>query len=419
MDTRCWTVSRGLYCVNVGYGRQEIIDAIARQGRDLAYYHVFAGNTNAPTVKLSERILAMAPAGMARVFYGLSGSDANDTQFKIVRYYNNILDRPAKKKVISRLGAYHGSGVVSGSMTGMPLWHDHFDLPLPDILHAEAPYYYANAKPGESEVDYALACAQRLESMILREGPETIAAFIAEPVMGTGGLVPPPAGYWAAVQTILRKHDILLIADEVVSGFGRLGTAFGCDYYDIEPDLMTVAKGLSSAYLPISGVIVGQKVWNVLIEGGELHGVFGHGTTYGGHPMCAAAANSNLDIIEREGLIERVADISPYFQRRMKETLGDHRLVGDVRGVGLLSGVELSTDKDRRRPFSPEAKPHLRASGHARRMGIIARAMPAGQILGFAPPFIIEREEIDRLADVTRAALDKTLDELSSEGLFA
>ncbi len=407
-----------LYCTNIGYGRREIVDAVAAQGTDLAYFHTFAGHSNKPVIELAERLIAMAPKGMSKVFFGLSGSDANDTQVKIIRYVNNVLGRPEKKKIIARERGYHGSGMVSGSLTGMPLWHRLFDLPIDGVRHLSAPYYYRNAGPGLSEQDYAQACAVELERLILREGPETIAAFVAEPVLGTGGLIPPPDGYWPRIQAVLRKYDVLLVADEVVCGFGRMGTPFGCDYYGIAPDLMSIAKGLTSAYLPMSGVIVSQKVWDILEDGAERYGVFGHCTTYGGHPLSAAAANANLDIIEREGLIDAVARLTPYFQERLRDTLADHPLVGDVRGEGLLAGVELVRSKDTKASFADEVKPHHRASAHARARGLIARAMPHGQILGFAPPFIITRNDVDFIADTTRQALDSTLMDLRTEGLF-
>lgn len=407
----------GLYCVNVGYGRQEIVDRIAAQGRELSYYHVFAGATNPAVVELSRRVLDWAPDHMARVFWGLSGSDANDTQVKIVRYYNNVLGRPAKKKIIARRLAYHGSGVISGSMTGIPVWHRLFDLPEDGFLHVSPAFHYGEAHPGESELDFSRRLAAELETLIVREGADTVAAFIGEPLMGTGGVIPPPEGYWDLIQAVLTKHAILLIADEVVTGFGRMGTRFGCDFYGIQPDLISIAKGLSSAYLPISGVIVSDRVWEVLLQGSAQHGVFGHGTTYGGHPLCASAALANLDIIEREELVERAADLGPYLLSCLSERLGDHPLVGDVRGAGLLAAVELGRSRERRQPWPDSTKVHQRASAHARTKGVIARAMPGGPVLGYAPPFVITRTEIEQLADVTASALDLVLDELAVEGL--
>ena len=248
-----------LYCVNIGYGRTEIAEAIYEQAKQLAYFHAYRGTSNEPLIRLSHRILSLAPVSMSKVFYGLSGSDANETQVKIAWHYNNVLGRPRKKKIISRERAYHGSTIMSGSLTGLPRFHANFDLPLDIVRHTVAPHHYWGAEPGVDEAGYARACAEALDEMIEKEDPDTVAAFIAEPVMGTGGILPPPDGYWSHIQQVLKKHDVLLIADEVVSGFGRLGTQFGCDRYDIEPDLMTVAKGLTSAYLPLSGVIVGDR----------------------------------------------------------------------------------------------------------------------------------------------------------------
>ena len=262
----------GLHCVNVGYGRQEIADAIHAQASRLAYFHAYAGHANEPAIRLSKRIVASAGLGMSRVYYGLSGSDANETNIKLVWYYNNILGRPEKKKIISRLRGYHGSGVMTGSLTGLPLFHDAFDLPRAPILHAACPHYWKHADAGEDERNYSRRLARELETTILAEGPETVAAFIGERVMGTGGIIPAPEGYWEEIQGVLRRHDILLIADEAVTAFGRTGRYFGSHTYGIEPNLITIAKGLSSGYLQLSGVIVGERVWRVLEEGTERLG---------------------------------------------------------------------------------------------------------------------------------------------------
>ncbi|HET8791813.1 MAG TPA: aminotransferase class III-fold pyridoxal phosphate-dependent enzyme, partial [Modicisalibacter sp.] len=264
----------GLYCVNIGYGRTEMAEAIYKQALELSYYHTYVGTSNEPLIELSEKIIKLAGMGMSKVYYGMSGSDANETQLKIVRYYNNVLGRAQKKKVISRQRGYHGSGIASGSLTGLPAFHNHFDLPIDTIRHTEAPYYYrrSDAQANMSEREFAKDCAQKLEEMILHEGPDTVAAFIGEPVLGTGGIVPPPEGYWEEIQKVLAKYDVLLIADEVVTGFGRIGTDFGSHFYGMKPDLITVAKGLTSAYQPLSGVIVGDKVWNVLEQGTGEYG---------------------------------------------------------------------------------------------------------------------------------------------------
>ncbi len=402
----------GLYCVNIGYGRTEMADAIYEQAKELAYYHTYVGHTNEALVKLSDRIIKMAPQGMSKVYYGMSGSDANETQLKLVWYYNNARGLPEKKKIISRDRGYHGSSIASGSMTGLPLFHAHFDLPLERIKHTMAPYYYRREDESMSELEFSQYCADQLEAMILAEGPETVAAMIAEPVLGTGGIVPPPEGYWQAIRKVLDKYDVLLIADEVVCGFGRLGSDFGSLHYDMKPDLITVAKGLTSAYQPLSGVIVGERVWSVLEEGTDQWGAVGHGYTYSGHPMGAAAANCNLDIIEREGLVQNAADVGTYLQQRMAETFKDHPLVGDTRGVGLLHALEFSSDKLRREHFDANLKVGPQIAAACLEQGLIARAMPHGDILGFAPPLIANRNDIDTIVDKAHQAVNKVMDNL-------
>lgn len=408
----------GLYCVNIGYGRTEMAEAIYKQALELSYYHTYVGTTNEPLVELSEKIIGLAGMGMSKVYYGMSGSDANETQLKIVRYYNNVLGRPQKKKIISRNRGYHGSGIASGSLTGLAAFHDHFDLPIETIRHTEAPYYYrrSDAQANMSEREFAQDCARKLEEMILAEGPETVAAFIGEPVLGTGGIVPPPEGYWEAIQQVLDKYDVLLIADEVVCGFGRIGTDFGSHFYGMQPDLITVAKGLTSAYQPLSGVIVGDRVWNVLEQGTGEYGPIGHGWTYSGHPLGAAAALANLAIIEREGLTRNAAETGAYLQQRMQATFAEHPLVGDVRGVGLLASLEFSADKARREHFDPALKVGPRISAAALDENLIARAMPHGDILGFAPPLVISRDEVDDIVARAKRAVDRVTDELTRSG---
>jgi len=395
----------GLYCVNVGYGRQEIADAVQAQMGELAYYHSYVGHSSEPAIELSRRIIEKAPVGMRRVYYGLSGSDANETQIKLVWYYNNVLGRPEKKKIISRERGYHGSGLMTGSLTGLPLFHKAFDLPFAQVRHTMCPHYWKYAQAGESERDFSKRCAAELERLILAEGPDTVAAFIGEPAMGTGGLIPAPEGYWAEIQKVLHKYDVLLIADEVVTGFGRLGSWFGAQYYDMQPDLMTVAKGLTSAYLPLSGVIVGDKVWQVLEQGSDQFGAIGHGWTYSAHPTCVAAALANLDIIEREDLLANVRDVGPYLLRSLREAVGDHPLVGEVRGVGMLAAVEFVEDKAARTFFEPQGKVGGAVAAACLERGVIGRAMPHGDILGFAPPLTLTRAEADRIVAATRSAV--------------
>ena len=396
----------GLYCVNVGYGRTEIAEAIYQQAKKLAYYHTYAGHSNEPLIRLSKRILDMAPEGMSKVYYGMSGSDANETQVKLAWYYHSILGRPEKRTFISRHRGYHGSGIITGSLTGLPIFQDHFHLPVAGVKHTTTPHHYWHAEPGMSELEFSQCCAHQLEDMILAEGPDTVAAFIGEPVMGTGGIIPPPEGYWPAIQEVLNKYDVLLIADEVITGFGRLGRAFGCDLYDIRPDLITVAKGLTSGYLPLSGVIVGDKVWRVLEEGCERFGPFGHGWTYSGHALGLAAGIANLEIIDKENLIEHADKTGAYFRQRLHQALDDHPIVGEVRGAGLLAALEFVKDKDKKEQFPADTKVGARVAAACLEEGLIARAMPHGDILGFAPPLIITPSDIDRVVEKTKRAVD-------------
>ena len=406
----------GLYCVNIGYGRTEMAEAIYEQAKKLAYYHTYVGHTNEALIELSDRIIKMAPAGMSKVYYGMSGSDANETQLKLVWYYNNARGLPQKKKVISRDRGYHGSSIASGSMTGLPLFHAHFDLPLERIKHTIAPVYYRRPDDNMSELEFSRYCAAKLEEMILAEGPDTVAAMIGEPVLGTGGIVPPPEGYWTEIRKVLDKYDILLIADEVVCGFGRLGADFGSLYYDMKPDLMTVAKGLTSAYQPLSGVIVGEKVWSVLEQGTDQWGAIGHGYTYSGHPMGAASALCNLDIIARENLVGNARDTGAYLQQRMQQAFADHPLVGESRGVGLLHALEFSSNKARREHFDPNLKVGPQIAAACLEQGLIARAMPHGDILGFAPPLVVTKGEVDDIVERTLRAVNKVTDKLISSG---
>ena len=326
----------GLYCVNVGYGRSEIADAIAEQARELAYYHAYVGHGTEASITLAQMVMERAPDHMSKVYFGLGGSDANETNIKLVWYYNNILGRPEKKKIISRWRGYHGSGLMTGSLTGLELFHKKFDLPLSQVLHTVAPDYFRREDLSQSEAEFVAYCVADLEALIEREGADTIAAFIGEPALGTGGIVPPPSGYWEAIQAVLKKHDILLIADEVVSGFGRLGTMFGSDHYGIQPDFITIAKGLTSAYAPLSGSIVSDKVWKVLEDGTDEFGPIGHGWTYSAHPIGAAAGVANLKLIDSLGLVANAGSAGAYFKNALKNALGDHANVGDIRGDGLL-----------------------------------------------------------------------------------
>ncbi|WP_035664668.1 aminotransferase [Bradyrhizobium sp. Ec3.3] len=406
----------GLYCVNIGYGRAEVAEAIARQAYNLAYYHAYAAHTTEELARLSDRLVRMAPGKPSKVFYGMSGSDANETQAKLVWYYNNLRGHPRKKKIISRERGYHGCSVISGSMTGMSFYHDHMDLPFPGVLHTGAPHHYWGAEPGESEEDFSRRRAAELEALIVKEGPETVGAFIAEPVLGTGGITPPPSGYWREIQSVLSRYDVLLIADEVICGFGRTGANFGSLLYGMEPDLVTVAKGLTSGYVPLSGAIVGERVYAVMEEAADRIGSFSHGYTYSGHPIAAAAANAVLDIVEKERLSDRAKSVGAHFQKRLKECFAQLEIVGEVRGVGLLGAVEFVADRQTKRRFDADLKVGARISKAARDRGLIARAMPHGDILGFAPPLVVSESEIDEIVDLAYRATKQVMDELASDG---
>ncbi|WP_418001089.1 aspartate aminotransferase family protein [Mesorhizobium erdmanii] len=405
----------GLYCVNVGYGRTEVADAISRQAHRLAYYHSYAAHTTDELAILSDRLVKMAPGKMSKVFYGMSGSDANETQAKLVWYYNNLRGKPTKKKIISRERGYHGCSVVSGSMTGMSFYHDHMDLPLPQIVHTGVPHHYWGGQPGETELEFSARRAEELDQLIERLGPDNVGGFIAEPVLGTGGITPPPEGYWQAIQPVLSKHDVLLIADEVITGFGRTGSMFGCLHYGIKPDLITVAKGLTSAYFPLSAAIISEKVYKVLEEGADRVGAFSHGYTYSGHPIGAAAANAVLDIVEQEDLPGNARDVGAFFQAQLQERFAQLPIVGEVRGVGLMGAVEFVADRDNRKRFDPSLKIGARISKAAREMGLIARAMPHGDILGFAPPLVATKAEVEEIVAIAEMAARSVMDELARE----
>ncbi|MAY85230.1 MAG: hypothetical protein CML02_00660 [Pseudooceanicola sp.] len=400
----------GLYCVNVGYGRQEIAEAIAEQARELAYYHAYVGHGTEASITLSKMILDRAPKGMSKVYFGLGGSDANETNVKLIWYYNNILGRPEKKKIISRWRGYHGSGLVTGSLTGLELFHKKFDLPIAQVKHTIAPDYFRREDRSMSEDDFSTHCANELEALIQREGPDTIAAFIGEPMLGTGGIVPPPAGYWEKIQAVLQRHDILLVADEVVTGFGRLGTMFGSDHYGIKPDLITIAKGLTSAYAPLSGSIVGEKMWKVLEQGTDENGPIGHGWTYSAHPIGAAAGVANLKLLDDLNLVQNAGEVGSYLNDKMRDALADHPHVGDVRGEGMWCAVEFVEDKANRKFYAPYGKVGAQvAAAMLAQDKVIARSMPQADMLGFAPPFCLTKAEANTIVDATRRAVTSVL----------
>jgi len=411
----------GLYCVNIGYGRTEVADAIACQAHKLAYFHTYAGHSTEELIRLSDRLVKMGPISngggrFQRVFYGTSGSDANETQAKLVWYYHNLIGKPRKKRIIARERAYHGNTVMAGSMTGLNFYHNFMDLPVSAILRTGVPHHYWGAEPGETEEQFSARRAAELEALILPEDPETIGAFIGEPVLGTGGLIPPPAGYWQAIQAVLRKYEILLIADEVITGFGRTGRMFGSQLYDIQPDLITLAKGLTSAYAPLSGVLVGERVYRAMEAGSAEAGVFPHGYTYTGHPIGVAAANANLDILEREDLTANAADVGAYMLAALHEAFDSLPITGEVRGVGLMLAVEFVADPAAKTRLDSSLKVAYRISARAREQGLITRAMPQSEALGFAPPLVLTRAEADQIVDIAAASTRQVLDELTRDG---
>jgi len=397
----------GLWCVNLGYGRREIVDAIAQQSARLSFFHTFNGMTTDVVAECADALLKRAPVPMARVFFGASGSDANETQIKLIWYYNNLRGKPQKKKIIARWNSYHGSGVATASLTGLPSMHALFDLPQGPILHIGTPHYYRKAAEGMSERDFSHALAKELEDLIAREGADTIAAFFAEPVMGAGGLIPPPEGYFDEIVPILRKHDILLVLDEVVSGFGRLGTYWGSQTFGLEPDLITAAKGVTSGYFPMSACFISPKIWSVIEGAADRTGVFGHGYTYSAHPVAAAAALATLKLIDDLAIVDHVADVGPYLQQAMRERLGQHHAVGEVRGHGLMIGIELVKDRATKEALPMQDRTGRKVLKAAAERGLITRAL--GDTLVFAPPLVIERAEVDELVDIFALAVADVL----------
>ncbi|CAG7606137.1 aminotransferase [Leucobacter soli] len=400
----------GLWCVNVGYSHPEMADALREQTLKLPYFHAFSSMGTDLPAQLSERLIEMAPVPMSKVFYGNSGSDANDTQAKLVWYYNNVLGRPEKKKIISRRRGYHGVTVLSGGLTGFKNLHDGFDLPLPMIRHVRPPHGLWEREPGQTDDEFATALAVELERFIINEGPETVAAMIAEPVMAAGGVIVPPETYFPKIQEVLRRHDVLLIADEVVNGFGRLGVPFGSNAVNMQPDLMTVAKGITSAYVPLSAVLVSDRIWQVMLEGSAKYGSFGHGYTYSAHPLAAAAAMKNLDIIERDGLVAEVARKGELLSELLHAAFADHPNVGEIRGRGLMAAVEFVESREPLRPFAAQGAFAGAVYQGALAEGVITRALPAADTVSFSPPFVVTESELERMVAGVRTGLDRAVE---------
>ncbi len=423
----CWVIDTegkrylegmaGLWCASLGYGNEELVEAAATQMRRLAYSHLFGARGHDPAIELAEKLKEMAPVPISKAFFCSSGSEANDTQVKLIWYMNNALGRPKKKKIISRLKGYHGVTIASASLTGLPNNHIDFDLPIAGILHTSCPHHYRFAKDGESEEEFATRLAAELDELIQREGPDTVAAFIAEPVMGAGGVIIPPRDYFPKIMEVCARYDVYMISDEVICGFGRLGTAFGCTQFGYKPHSLTVAKALSSAYMPIAGIMVPEVMYAAMVDESRKIGTFGHGFTYSGHPVAAAVAVKTLEIYARDRIFEKAAAKAPQFVKRLKQ-LGDHPLVGEARGMGLIGAIEIVADKRTKRSFDPKKGVGPRCVRFCEEDGLILRPL-AGDCISICPPLVISAEEIDILFDRLTRALDKTLDWAKREQLLA
>ncbi len=405
----------GLWCASLGFSERRLADAAYKQMCELPFYHSFAGKVPAISTELAERLIRMAPAGMSRALFANSGSEANDTAIKLAWYVNNALGRPRKKKIISRQRAYHGVTVATASLTGLAFAHTDFDLPIARILHTDCPHYYRGAQPGESEEAFAARLADSLEQLILREDPDTVAAFFAEPVMGAGGVIVPPATYFDRVQPILKKYDILFVADEVICGFGRTGNMFGAQTFNLQPDIMTLAKALSAGYLPISANLVSGKLYDILVAQSDKLGIFGHGYTYSSHPVPAAVALETLKIYEERDIVGHVKRVGPRMQAGIR-SFADHPLIGEARGIGLIGAVEVVRDKATKQSFDAKAGVAAFLVRRAQHHGAILRNMP-GDIVAFSPPLIISEAEIDEMLGCFGKALDDTWNMVKEKGL--
>ena len=384
----------GLWSVAVGFGEKRLAEAAARQMAKLPYYHSFGGKSHPQAIALAERLVKMAGGRLAKAQFTSSGSEANDFVVKLVWYTNNALGRPKKKTIVSRQKGYHGVSIASGSLTGTPNFHRDFDLPLGFVRHLTAPHYWRNALAGESEDGFSERLAQEFENLIRDEGADTIAAFIGEPVMGAGGVIAPPPGYWPRMQAICRKHDILLVADEVITGFGRTGEMFGAHKYGIEPDILVLSKALTSSYFPLSAVLISDALYQPVADNSAKVGTFAHGFTASGHPVGTAVAMENLDILEERDLCGQIRRLAPHFQAKIK-AFADHPNVGEARGVGLIGALEFVSDRETKAPFDPPGSFGLRLLDLCQDEGLIIRAI--GDVAAFCPPLIITEAEIDEM----------------------
>ncbi|MBT9288712.1 aminotransferase [Prosthecodimorpha staleyi] len=399
----------GLWCASLGFSEKRLAEVAYKQMLELPYYHTFFAKSHVPSVELADRLLAIAPKGMSKVMFQCSGSEANDAAIKIIWYYNNALGRPQKKKIIGRVRGYHGNTVASVSVSGQPHMHADFDAPLAMFKHTDNPHYYRFHEDGETEEAFSTRMADNLEKLILAEGPDTVAAFFAEPVQGGGGAITPPAGYFEKIQAVLKKYDVLFLADEVICGFGRTGNMWGSETYDLRPDLVSCAKALSASYQPISALMISDKIYEAMVSESKKLGTFGHGFTYGGHPVACAVASETLKIYEERDIIGHVRKVGPLLQQGLKD-LEAHPLVGNARGVGLIAGVELMADKAKRIPFAPELKAGIQVMEECHKVGLIVRAI--GDRIAFTPPLVISAGEIDELLAKFRKGLDAALPRL-------
>ena len=405
----------GLWSVSLGFNEPRLVDAATKQLQELPYYHTFAHKVAPPVIDLAEKLVGIAPEGLGKAVFQNSGSEAIDTAMKFIWYYHNAIGKPEKKKIIARKNAYHGTGIASASLTGLERMHMAFDLPITDrVLRTDCPHFFKNRADDETEEAFATRCANNLEQLIQDEGPDTVAAFFAEPVMGAGGVIVPAATYFDKIQAVLKKYDILMVADEVICGFGRTGNMWGSQTFNIKPDLLTCAKALSSSYLPISAVLISDDLYApVRDQSGELGG-FSHGYTYSGHPVAAAVALETLKIYEERDIVGHVQRVGPIMQARLRD-FSDHPLVGEVRGVGLLAGVEVMADGANRLSFDPAAKVGPKVQALCEENGLLIRAM--GDTIGFCPPLIIDEATIEKMLAQFGKSLDQALDWTRQEGL--
>ena len=403
----------GLWSVGVGFSEPRLVEAAHKQMQALPYYHSFAHKAHEPSIRLAEKLIEMTPEGLDRVFFTSSGSEANDTVVKMVWFMNNALGRPEKKKFLARTKGYHGITVASGSLTGLPYNHMHFDLPAIPVMHLTCPHHYRFGYEGESEADFTARLLKEAEEVIECEGPETIAAFIGEPLMAAGGVMPPPEGYWPGIEALCRKHDILLVSDEVICGFGRLGSSFGCVHYGFTPDIMVTSKQLTSSYMPLAAIVFSKKVYDAIADNTARIGTFGHGFTASGHPVATAVGLENLHIIEERDLIGNAARMGARMQDGLR-AYADHPLVGEVRGAGLIAGLELVADKATKRPFDPVGRVGLMAFETGHEEGLICRNV--GDTLALCPPMIVTETDVDEIVARMGRILDRTAERLAREG---